>query len=53
MYGDEIGWLAQGTKGRVEGKNIMFFINKSEVPSDRFKYRTYERICYNYIEGKA
>ena len=52
-HGDEIGRLAQGMKGRVIGINTMFFINKNEVPSDRFKDAKYGRMCCNHREGKA
>ena len=51
-YGNEIGRLAQGMKGRVEGTNTMFFINKHEVPQERFKDCTYGRIVYDYKERK-
>jgi len=32
-YGDELGRLAQGMPGRVEGTNTIFFINKEDVPT--------------------
>jgi len=51
-YGNEIGRLAQGIPGRVEGTNTIFFINKNEVPNDRFKDITYGKIVCNYREGK-
>jgi len=44
-FGDEIGRLAQGLEGRVEGTNTIFFIHKHEVPLDRRKDVTYDRIC--------
>ena len=31
-YGDEIGRLAQGMPGRVEGTDTIFFIKKKDVP---------------------
>ena len=46
-FGDEVGRLAQGTPGRVEGTNTLFFIHKHEVPPDRRKDVTYDRICCN------
>ena len=42
--GNEIGRLAQGLKVRAEGTNIIYFINKNQVPQDV----TYDRICANY-----
>eukprot|EP00956_Cyclotella_meneghiniana_P036712 scaffold129408_cov92-Cyclotella_meneghiniana.AAC.1 len=34
-FGKEIGRLAQGQKGVVEGTNALFFIPRSEVPPER------------------
>jgi len=44
LFGDEIGRLAQGLPGRVDGTNTIFFIHKHEVPPDRRKDVTYDRI---------
>ena len=52
-FGDEIGRLAQGLKGRVEGTNTIFFIHKHQVPYDRRKDVTYDRICCNVRPEKA
>ena len=38
---NEFGRLAQGIGGRVKGTNTVFFIEKSEVPPERFKDATY------------
>ncbi|KAL7524797.1 hypothetical protein ACHAXR_000721, partial [Thalassiosira sp. AJA248-18] len=46
-FGDEIGRLAQGLKGRVDGTDTFLFIHKHEVPADRRKDVTYDRICCN------
>ena len=46
-YGKEIGRLAQGIPGHVDGTNTMFFVNKSEVSADRFKDVTRDRIVCN------
>ena len=51
-YGNELGRLAQGLPGRVEGTNTLYFILKSEVPSDRFKDVTYGQIVCNYRAEK-
>ena len=50
--GKEVGRLAQGLKGRVEGTNTIFFIDKSEIPNDRLRDCTYVRICANYRPEK-
>ena len=52
-YGNEVGRLAQGMKGRVDETNTMHFIHKHEVPQDRFKDVTYREINCHYREGKA
>ena len=46
---NEIGSLAQGMPGWVEGTNMIFFKNKE----DRFKDLMYGHIIYDYREGKA
>eukprot|EP00956_Cyclotella_meneghiniana_P027262 scaffold60751_cov36-Cyclotella_meneghiniana.AAC.6 len=51
-FGKEIGRLAQGQKGVVEGTNALFFIPLSDVPMDRKRNITYARICANYREEK-
>ena len=47
-FGKEIGRLAQGQKGVVEGTNTIFFVPFDDVPKDRIKDITYARICANY-----
>jgi hypothetical protein len=51
-FGKEIGRLAQGQKGVVDGTDTLFFIPFSDVPSDRRKDITYARICANYRPEK-
>jgi hypothetical protein len=47
-YGDEVGRLAQGRKqSGLEGTNTLFFINFNQIPRDRIKDITYDRICCN------
>ena len=46
-YGKEVGRLAQGIPGKVEGTNTLFFIRKDEVPADRVKDVTRDRIVCN------
>ena len=43
-YGKEVGRLAQGIPGKVEGTNTIFFIHKHQVPADRRKDVTRDRI---------
>jgi hypothetical protein len=52
-FGKEIGRLAQGQKGIVEGTNAIFFKSMDEVPPERRKDITYARICANYRPEKA
>ena len=52
-FGKEIGRLAQGQKGVVEGTNALFFIKYEDIPLDRKKDITYARICANYRPEKA
>ena len=52
-HGNEIGLLAQDTKGRVDGTDTMYFIHKHEVPQDRFKDVSCRKINCHYREGKA
>ena len=47
-FGDEVGRLAQGRKQTgIEGTNTLFFINFEQIPRDRIKDITYDRICCN------
>ena len=46
-YAKELGRLAQGIPGMVTGTNIIFFINKSKVPSARWRFITYGRVVVN------
>lgn len=47
-FGDEVGRLAQGRqKSGLEGTNTLFFINFNQIPKDRIKDITYDRICCN------
>jgi ribosomal protein S10 len=52
-FGKEIGRLAQGQKGVVEGTDAIFFKSMDEVPPERRKDITYARICANYRPEKA
>ena len=51
-FGNEIGRLAQGMPGRVEGTDTIHFIHKNQLPADRWKDVTYGRICCNFREQK-
>ena len=52
-YGKEVGRLAQGLPGVVDGTDTIDFITKDEVPPDRWKDVTYARIVCNYRPEKA
>ena len=43
-YAKEIGQLAQGMPGQVTDTNTIFFINKKDVPADRWRDITYGRV---------
>jgi tRNA splicing ligase len=48
----EIGRLAQGLDGVVEGMNTFFFKQYQDIPKERRKDVTYTRICCNYRPEK-
>jgi hypothetical protein len=51
-YGKELGRLAQGIPGLVQGTNTIVFIAKDDVPTDRRRDVTYGRICANFRPEK-
>ena len=51
-FSKEVGRLAQGFPGIVEGTDTLNFIFKHEIPSDRLKDVTYARIVCNYRPEK-
>ena len=51
-FGNELGRLAQGMPGRVEGTNTIFFIHKSDIPADRRSDVTYVGYVVNYRPEK-
>ena len=44
QYGNEVGRLAQGIPGRVEGTDTMFFVHKKEIPVERLRDATYAQV---------
>ena len=50
--GNEVGRLAQGMPGRVEGTNTIFFIEKSNIPVDCRGDVTYVSFRCNYRPQK-
>lgn len=46
-FSKEVGRLAQGIKGVVEGTDTIFFIPYDQIPADRIKDVTYEQIVCN------
>ena len=51
-YAKEIGRLAQGIPGLADSTETIFFIDKKNVPSDRWKDVTYGKIVVNYRPEK-
>ena len=43
-YSKELGRLAQGIPDVVKGTNTILFINKADVPAERWKDVTYGRV---------
>ena len=50
---NEFGRLAQGVGGRIKGTNTIFFINKTQVPPDRYKDVTYAKFVCELKPNKA
>ena len=53
LLGNEIGRLAQGMKGRAKVANTVSFIKKEELPQNRFRAVTYDRVVCDVREGKS
>ena len=51
--GKEIGRLAQGLDGVVEGTDTLDFITRDDIPRDRWQDITYARIVCNYRPEKS
>ena len=52
-YRNELGRISQGMPGRVKCTNTIFFIDKADIPADRWKYITYGRIVVSYRPEKS
>ena len=52
-YNKELGRIAQGIPGVVNGTNNIFFIHKTNVSAERWKYATYVRVVVNYRPEKG
>ena len=52
-YSKELGRLAQGMPGKVEGINTIYFIYKSDVPAELWKEVTYGRVVVAYRSDKS
>jgi hypothetical protein len=52
-FGNEIGRLAQGMSGQNNGRDTLFFINKSEISPDRWKDIAYGKIVCNVRPQKV
>ena len=51
-YGYKLGRLAQGMPGRVKGTDIIFLIDKADIPVYLWKDVTYGRIVVSYRPEK-
>ena len=51
-FANEIGILAQGAGGKLEGTDTMFFIAQDQVPGDGLKYVSYGSIVVDYRPHK-
>ena len=52
-YRKEMGRLAQGLPGIVNGTNTILFINKADIPKEQWKDVTYGRVVVNYRPDKG
>ena len=51
-HAKEIGRLAQGMVGLIEGTSTMLFIDKTDVPVERWRDVTYGQIVVDYRPEK-
>ena len=51
-YGNELGRLTQGLRGRVEGTKTIFFIDKQDILTARWWGVTYARVAMIYWPKK-
>ena len=52
-YSKELGRLAQGMPGKAEVTNTIYFINKANIPSERWKDVTYGCVVVAYLPEKS
>ena len=52
LYAKYIGRLAQGMPGQVTGTNTIFFINKKDVPADRWREVNYGCVVVKFRPEK-
>ena len=52
-YRKELGRLAQGIPGVVDGTNTIFFVDKAGVPAELWKDATYGRVVVKYRPEKG
>ena len=52
-YRKELGRLAQGMTGHAEGTNTVYFIDKTDIPVERWKDVTYGRVVVAYRPEKS
>ena len=52
-YSKDLGRLAQGIPGQSEGTNTIYFIDKADIPVERWKDVTYGRVVVSYRPKKS
>ena len=52
-YSKELGQLAQGIPGVVDGTNNILFVDKTNVPAEQWKDATYGRVIVYYRPEKG
>ena len=52
-YAKELECLVQGMPGQVKGTNTIFFIDKADIPTTRWRDDTYGRVLANYRPEKS
>ena len=52
-YSKELGRLSQGMPGQAEGTNTIYFIDKADIPMERWKDVTYGRVVVAYPPDKS
>ena len=52
-YSKDLGRLSKGIPGQAEGTNTIYFIDKADIPVERWKDVTYGRVVVDYRPEKS